>query len=581
MAIENKPSHSSHPDASIQQDRYYDRSVAASTEELDAYGVWVKSEPQDLASVENGEGAADDFFDAELSADESLDAASAESLSGGMDESLNFDNLLEESLAEAVESGFDDTLSLEDDAGAAAMMENIIIEPAPASGGEGPPASSMHTQGDAGFMDAPQDSPGETIPPETDDDREGFTEISMEDFLAYELNEPEDASGSDNPFTTEILGETSASAPANQNPDLSAQLLMRIVEELSSIKNELVDLKKELALRRDGPEKDPAEDSGGGGFFDEDNDEKIALTGDELDNILQNADFTEEAGTDESLSEDDGIEFSDDAFSISVEPDAFSETALPEGPAEFGLPIGDVPEAGEALGQFDAFPLETADDGASDTPAQAADAAVEFDALSLDDGSASADPEADGSSDLQTLLEEGVQPMSKAPEDTGYIDDDPLKDEPEYALDMEEPSLDFSNAVIEEPDLSRELQENPISEPSIDDIALDLEFNYPLAPEGAAEAPELEVSFDEAAADQGGEEGPDTAGAGETPDLPPDTASSLGLQAIPPNIRKELCAILSYMDQLLESLPEEKIEEFAKSEYFDTYKKLFEELGLS
>jgi hypothetical protein len=34
------------------------------------------------------------------------------------------------------------------------------------------------------------------------------------------------------------------------------------------------------------------------------------------------------------------------------------------------------------------------------------------------------------------------------------------------------------------------------------------------------------------------------------------------------------------MDQLLESLPEEKIEEFAKSEYFDTYRKLFKELGI-
>jgi hypothetical protein len=35
------------------------------------------------------------------------------------------------------------------------------------------------------------------------------------------------------------------------------------------------------------------------------------------------------------------------------------------------------------------------------------------------------------------------------------------------------------------------------------------------------------------------------------------------------------------MDQLLESLPDEKIEEFARSEYFDTYKKLFKELGLA
>jgi hypothetical protein len=34
------------------------------------------------------------------------------------------------------------------------------------------------------------------------------------------------------------------------------------------------------------------------------------------------------------------------------------------------------------------------------------------------------------------------------------------------------------------------------------------------------------------------------------------------------------------MDQLLESLPDDKIEEFARSEYFDTYKKLFKELGL-
>jgi hypothetical protein len=34
------------------------------------------------------------------------------------------------------------------------------------------------------------------------------------------------------------------------------------------------------------------------------------------------------------------------------------------------------------------------------------------------------------------------------------------------------------------------------------------------------------------------------------------------------------------MDQLLASLPEEKIDEFANSKYFDSYKKLFNELGL-
>ena len=50
---------------------------------------------------------------------------------------------------------------------------------------------------------------------------------------------------------------------------------------------------------------------------------------------------------------------------------------------------------------------------------------------------------------------------------------------------------------------------------------------------------------------------------------------------IPSNLKGELKNVLSYMDHLLESLPEEKIEEFARSEYFDSYKKLFKDLGLA
>jgi hypothetical protein len=53
-----------------------------------------------------------------------------------------------------------------------------------------------------------------------------------------------------------------------------------------------------------------------------------------------------------------------------------------------------------------------------------------------------------------------------------------------------------------------------------------------------------------------------------------------GPGGIPVKLKQELKTVLSYMDQLLESLPDDKIEEFARSEYFDTYKKLFKELGL-
>mgnify|MGYP007056180012 CR=1 FL=1 len=50
---------------------------------------------------------------------------------------------------------------------------------------------------------------------------------------------------------------------------------------------------------------------------------------------------------------------------------------------------------------------------------------------------------------------------------------------------------------------------------------------------------------------------------------------------IPENMKEEIKSVLSYMDQLLESLPEDKISQFAKSEEFNTYKKLFKELGLA
>jgi hypothetical protein len=49
---------------------------------------------------------------------------------------------------------------------------------------------------------------------------------------------------------------------------------------------------------------------------------------------------------------------------------------------------------------------------------------------------------------------------------------------------------------------------------------------------------------------------------------------------ISPTLKNELKTVLSYMDRLLDSLPEEKIAEFAKSEYFDSYERLFKELGL-
>lgn len=45
-------------------------------------------------------------------------------------------------------------------------------------------------------------------------------------------------------------------------------------------------------------------------------------------------------------------------------------------------------------------------------------------------------------------------------------------------------------------------------------------------------------------------------------------------------VRADVRAVLAYLDQLLDALPPDKVKEFAQSEHFATYKKLFQEFGL-
>ena len=49
---------------------------------------------------------------------------------------------------------------------------------------------------------------------------------------------------------------------------------------------------------------------------------------------------------------------------------------------------------------------------------------------------------------------------------------------------------------------------------------------------------------------------------------------------LPDDLKQDIKSVLSYMDQLLDNLPEDKIAEFARSEHFELYKKLFTEFGL-
>ncbi len=343
---------------------------------------------------------------------------------------------------------------------------------------------------------------------------------------------------------------------------LSSQLLMRIADELSSIKEELSALKSELTVLKTSEikEADSALTEEGGILAIEEEDEKIALTGDELNNILNSADFTEEDGTSVlSLEEEDssdleeevlGFEADDISMEIS-EDESESEddlTSLTSGDLDISMDDAVGTEQSEEDPAFlSDLPdlLDEDDDIELDISMDEEDEEI-VDELDLSE-SFSLEQEEDADEDLMRLAEEGIEPMTSPPDDVDYL----------------ESELDLSEAVIEEPDFGDiTLEEIEIEEPSLDTDLLEDSFEEILpenfSPEEAVEA-EDDLEIEEL---------------GELDKADEENAFS-------PKLQSEVKAVLAYMDQLLESLPEEKIEEFARSEYFETYKKLFEELGLA
>ena len=195
-----------------------------------------------------------------------------------------------------------------------------------------------------------------------------------------------------------------------------------------------------------------------------------------------------------------------------------------------------------------------------------------------------------------------------------YLESEPVSDEiPEKTLDipddfgMEEEAQDI---VLEEPEQEEPVptvesvtgdipaEETDFTEPEISDADFGDDEPLPLAPEDLPAEEDEEAEANEPTdkvfeSDQWNE--PESAPVEEEPEFAPveepapaDDGSHSVLEkanqiqgTMTSDLRDEIKSVLIYMDQLLENLPEDKIEEFAKSEYFETYKILFKELGLS
>ncbi|MEW5814338.1 MAG: hypothetical protein AB1798_02940 [Spirochaetota bacterium] len=493
---------------------------------------------------------------------------------------------------------------------------------------------------------------------EQSDYGEELPELEVEDIgediiseEAEEISELTDVEEIREPEELETTAEAASTAvPVEERPpvvseDSSTSILLKIEKELLAIKEELVALKHELSSLKTVEiiQKEPAPEEApkSTGFFEEEEDETIALTGDELDNILNTAEITEQTAKpgyaldeiDETLT---GDELDNILNTAEIKEETVETVFTPEESGEIAVeveePVEEIPEP------EDIIPLEpekTADEleisleeGLSESPEPQIEPKEEkageinlFDTARDElviPGEESIEletfreEEAEITLSDEEVLETMEQDLAETTTEEGKPNDNALIDEieisvPEEPLPEIPPSMDIEveegldiiteheeSLVMEEPEIQEEPKVSETIELELPEEETVVEIPETEPIETAAETEIVIESREEEAKPEEQAAEIET----ELPEMPeieieeerPEEAESKleaepGIEIeteayIPDNLKEEIKSVLSYMDQLLESLPEEKIIEFAKSDHFLVYKKLFEDLGL-
>ncbi|TVQ24175.1 MAG: hypothetical protein EA383_11935 [Spirochaetaceae bacterium] len=555
--------------------------------ELDEYGVWVKSGPDDLDSDLSADSVENlDLEDVGSDVESGSLDAWAESEQGNPESESLEDDLMslddaDFSLDESFGDNEPDELDSESDTAFDELNEDLSF-----SIDEDDIADDTRVDDQAGESELTAEEEALLSELEEDDNEEPAAideePAAIDTESSFELDDFDDIEAVTRDLTDEPPEE--AEKPQAAARDVSPQVLEKIEGELSGIRTEIAALKAELAelyglrdtVKTSGPETEtpdapstvesvsspveefesddlfvpdedetdattisdvlaetddefflPQDDEEGGGFFDDDGDETIALTGDELDNILSTAEFTEEAGKPTEFEDETsfGLPDTDEqdiTFDDLSEDDSFEEESFEESTVTIGSDI-------------DEF-----------------DAAVDEISLEPDDDLIGPDESADN---------EEVDALASMDLEQELSDIDELTDEDEPAGGQDIPDID---GISNEDQLTTEDELADIEEFSEEDISDDDELVAPVSEEVPTE--DFEV-------DEQSELQPDT-------DIEVTDESTRNVDEIPSGLREEIRSVLTYMDQLLESLPEDKIREFAESEHFEVYKRLFEELDL-
>ena len=476
----------------------------------------------------------------------------------------------------------------------------------------------------------------------------------------------------------DTMNEINENSQITAQPDNTANaILEKIATEISNLRSEITTLRSEFNSLKTGSvveneiedeNLETAEEESSGFFTDDNEDETISLSGDELNNILNNADFTEEQ-SDDSAEEVDNTETEEDEI---IEPEEDSEeTVVEETVVEdenteevISNPIGDATELTDS-------DLDTIDEYEEDNFAEDSEVSdfadedlkePELHELQMDndfeendeeeleeeidipkDEEVIEEPESNDFIDSineveptisETLTEDRLKYLEdlageeKEEEPAEEVENEIVEPEVEDTV-MEEPATDEENtedSEFEEPVVEENEEESQFEEPVeetaeiIEEEDEEAEQNEPTedvfnSPQWDNEVPtvenviaETEEEIEEVSEpveeesnevveteiEQTIEEEPEVEDVTEEDvteqqisqpevseaktEVVSPTPSTQGATA---KIQDDIKSVLVYMDQLLENLPEDKIEEFAKSEHFDTYKKLFNELGIS
>ena len=460
------------------------------------------------------------------------------------------------------------------------------------------------------FSDGPDKKPIDFL------ENEGYTggDSNSKDITFDDLEALENDLRSDN-LPEDLCAEKDENNGEEMN-DKANEILLTIAEELSSIKKEISSLKMDVIQRHqerssDIPPQQTEASSSSGFFSDDDTDETIALTGDELNNILITADFTEEevdsgkentAETEEAASEIPESDNSSELVSMLQEPEEAEEVK--------GTDIFDLSDEVENNTEdFQKTSLEDFLNVDSDisipTDEDAENSGIDMDFPNI------------GGSNVE------ISHITSLDDETGYLSG------------SGEVEPDFDDVIMEEPGLeSIDFEKEQLQEPELNDFSMNIEdFNKEVESgedfgglnlEGLAEDSQnqeensdldltedlLNDSLEEDGLSVAQEDAvPADTDEIEIPAEPAETviepvqenevqkqdevpahisvdttgsgSSASAINTLPSDLKEEIKSVLSYMDQLLENLPEEKIEEFARSEHFEVYKKLFADLGIS